>query len=110
MRQRIDKLGVAEPELRKQGTNQIVIQLPAVHDPDQAARIVGQTAQLELYDLESSLAPPSIDPAGNPVPTLASTTCLPACSPASGASRARTGCSGHGRNGWSRGRPSLRRL
>ena len=67
MRERIDKIGVAEPELRKQGTNQIVIQLPAVHDPDQAARIVGQTAQLELYDLESSLAPPSIDAAGNPV-------------------------------------------
>src|SRR5262245_63158506 len=67
MRERIDKLGVAEPELRKQGSDQIVIQLPAVHDPDEAAAIIGKTAQLELYDLESSLAGPSIDAAGNPV-------------------------------------------
>src|SRR5262245_40089872 len=67
MRERIDKLGVSEPELRKQGANQIVIQLPAVHDPDRAAAIVGQTAQLELYDLESSLAAPSLDPLGRPV-------------------------------------------
>ena len=29
MRARVDKLGVSEPEIRKQGSNQIVIQLPA---------------------------------------------------------------------------------
>jgi SecD/SecF fusion protein len=67
MRERIDKLGVSEPELRRQGANQIVIQLPAVHDPDEAAAIIGKTAQLELYDLESSLAGPSVDAVGNPV-------------------------------------------
>src|SRR6478672_13905064 len=33
MRQRVDKLGVSEPEIRKQGTDQIVIQLPGVRDP-----------------------------------------------------------------------------
>ena len=33
MRNRIDKLGVAEPELRKQGSDQIVIQLAGVTDP-----------------------------------------------------------------------------
>ena len=33
MRNRIDKLGVAEPEMRKQGDNQIVIQLAGVTDP-----------------------------------------------------------------------------
>ena len=53
MRNRVDKLGVSEPEIRKQGSNQIVIQLPAVHDVNQAAAIIGQTAQLELYDLET---------------------------------------------------------
>src|SRR5436190_7989873 len=30
MRDRIDKLGVSEPEIRKQGTDQIVIELPGV--------------------------------------------------------------------------------
>ncbi len=67
MRNRVDKLGVSEPEIRKQGSNQIVIQLPAVHDVNQAASIIGQTAQLELYDLETSLVPPSIDASQNPV-------------------------------------------
>ena len=33
MRNRIDKLGVSEPEIRKQGSDQIVIQLAGVHDP-----------------------------------------------------------------------------
>jgi SecD/SecF fusion protein len=68
MRNRVDKLGVSEPEIRKQGSNQIVIELPAVHDPNKAAQIIGKTAQLELYDMTPSLLPPSIDAAQNPVP------------------------------------------
>src|SRR2546425_1972272 len=40
MRQRVDKLGVAEPEIRKQGSNQIVIELAGVHDPAKAASII----------------------------------------------------------------------
>ena len=60
MRDRVDKLGVTEPEIRKQGTNQIVIQLPGVSNPAAAAEIIGTTAQLELYDLETSLRGPSI--------------------------------------------------
>src|SRR4051812_49540578 len=39
MRKRIDKLGVSEPEIRKQGSNQIVIQLAGVHDVNKAAEI-----------------------------------------------------------------------
>ena len=61
MRNRVDKLGVASPEIRKQGTNQIVIQLAGVHDPDAGGAIIGKTAQLELYDLEPALVPPSVD-------------------------------------------------
>jgi SecD/SecF fusion protein len=67
MRARIDKLGVSEPVITKQGPNQIVIELPAVHDPAQAAKIIGQTAQLELYDLTPSLLGPSIDAQQNAV-------------------------------------------
>ncbi len=68
MRTRVDKLGVSEPLITKQGTNQIDIELPAVHDPTQAAKVIGQTAQLELYDLTPSLYGPSIDASQNPVP------------------------------------------
>ncbi len=67
MRSRVDRLGVAEPEIRKQGNDQIAIQLPGVKDPAAAAQIIGKTAQLELYDLETSLTGPSIDAQGNPV-------------------------------------------
>ena len=67
MRDRVDRLGVSEPEIRKQGDDQITIQLPGVKDPAAAAAIIGKTAQLELYDLETSLVPPSIDLSGNPV-------------------------------------------
>jgi SecD/SecF fusion protein len=68
MRNRIDKLGVSEPELRKQGSDQIVIQLAGVTDPQKAAALIGKTAQLELYDLEQDLTGPSIGAQG-PVAT-----------------------------------------
>ena len=67
MRDRVDRLGVSEPEIRTQGKDQITIALPGVKDPAAAAKIIGKTAQLELYDLETSLVPPSIDIGGNPV-------------------------------------------
>jgi SecD/SecF fusion protein len=67
MRNRVDKLGVTEPEIRTQGSDQIVIQLPGVRDPEAAAEIIGTTAQLELYDLETSLVGPSISVQGQPV-------------------------------------------
>ena len=67
MRNRVDKLGVSEPEIRTQGDDQIVIQLPGVENPEAAAEIIGTTAQLELYDLESSVTGPSVDIRGEPV-------------------------------------------
>jgi SecD/SecF fusion protein len=67
MRSRVDKLGVSEPEIRKQGSNQIVIDLPGVKNPEAAAQIIGKTAQLELFDLETSLVGPSISINGFPV-------------------------------------------
>ncbi|HLE99895.1 MAG TPA: hypothetical protein VI540_08355, partial [Gaiellaceae bacterium] len=67
MRSRVDRLGVTEPEIRTQGSDQIVIQLPGVSDPEAAADIIGKTAQLELYDLETSLTGPSISFEGDPV-------------------------------------------
>ncbi len=69
MRDRIDKLGVSEPEIRKQGSDQIVIELAGVSNPAAAAAIIGKTAQLQFYDLEADLVPPSIDAQGFPVAT-----------------------------------------
>jgi SecD/SecF fusion protein len=69
MQNRINGLGVSEPEIRKQGSNQIVIQLAGVHDPAAAAKLIGKTAQLMLFDFENDLVGPSIDANGNPVGT-----------------------------------------
>src|SRR6185437_14332073 len=67
MRSRIDKLGVAEPEIRKQGNNQIVIQLAGVHDVNKAAQIIGTTAQLQFFDFEEDVFGPSTDGSGQVV-------------------------------------------
>ena len=67
MRSRVDKLGVAEPEIRTQGDDQIVIDLPGIRDPAAAAKIIGKTAALELYDLEVNLVPPSISAQNFPI-------------------------------------------
>ena len=67
LRNRVDRLGVAEPEIRKQGDDQIVIDLPGIKNPEQVIEILGKTAQLELFDLESNLVPPSVSAQGFPI-------------------------------------------
>src|SRR5215210_7043129 len=69
MRNRVDKLGVSEPEVRKQGIDQIVIQLAGVHDTRAAAALIGKTAQLEFYDLEADITGPSKSVQGQPNPS-----------------------------------------
>jgi SecD/SecF fusion protein len=67
IRERIDKLGVSEPEVRKQEPDQIAVQLAGVFDTETAVEIIGKTAQLHLYDLQKNLQPPSLDLQGFPV-------------------------------------------
>ena len=47
IRNRVDALGVAEPEIVKQGDN-ILVQLPGVENRDRAIELVGQTAELRF--------------------------------------------------------------
>jgi preprotein translocase subunit SecD len=55
IRNRIDQFGVSEPLIQRQGTNQILIQLPGVKNPQQALSLIKTTALLEfkLVDDES---------------------------------------------------------
>src|SRR4051794_7177574 len=55
MRQRVDNLGVSEPEIQRSGNNQIEVSLPDVTNADQAQQQVGTTAQLAFYDWETSV-------------------------------------------------------
>ena len=56
IRERVDKLGVSEPEIREQGSDQIAVGLAGVFDAARAADVIGQTAQLQFYDLEEDAA------------------------------------------------------
>ena len=56
--QRINKLGVSEPEVARLGVDQITVSLPGVTDANRAAEQVGTTAQLYYYDWEPNLIGP----------------------------------------------------
>ncbi len=48
IRNRIDQFGVTEPEITRQGTNQILLQLPGIRDSERAINLIGKTALLEF--------------------------------------------------------------
>ncbi|HBB33858.1 MAG TPA: protein translocase subunit SecD [Cyanobacteria bacterium UBA8803] len=45
---RVNGLGVSEPVVQTVGSDQILVQLPGVNDPQQAERVLGGTAQLDF--------------------------------------------------------------
>ena len=55
MRDRVDALGVAEPELQRSGDRQIDVSLPGVKNAERAADQVGTTAQMYFYDWEPNI-------------------------------------------------------
>lgn len=57
VRNRIDQFGVSEPLIQKQGTSQILVQLPGITDPERAINLIGQTAQLKFYLVDEKVNP-----------------------------------------------------
>jgi preprotein translocase subunit SecD len=53
---RINELGVAEPSIARQGTDQILVQLPGVSDVERAKEIIGSPGILELKLVEQGPA------------------------------------------------------
>jgi preprotein translocase subunit SecD len=51
IRQRVDSLGVTEPEIQIQGQDQVVVNIPGITDSDRAVEVIGRTAQLGFYDV-----------------------------------------------------------
>ena len=51
---RINELGVAEPSISQQGTDQILVQLPGVSDIEHAKSIIGSPGLLELKIVEGT--------------------------------------------------------
>jgi SecD/SecF fusion protein len=55
IRERIDQLGVSEPEVSRLGSTEISVSLPDVTNAERAIDQVGTTAQLFFYDWEPNL-------------------------------------------------------
>jgi len=66
IRERIDKLGVSEPEVSRLGTTEISVSLPDVTNAERAIEQVGTTAQLHMYDWEPNLIGREKAIGGNP--------------------------------------------
>jgi len=60
IRNRVDALGVAEPDISRQGDS-IIVQLPGVKDQQRALDIVGQTAELRFRPVLNVLPPEGED-------------------------------------------------
>ncbi|MDQ3217450.1 MAG: protein translocase subunit SecD, partial [Actinomycetota bacterium] len=57
IRERIDSLGVAEPEVTAAGTDNILIQLPGIKDDQRALEVIGTTAQLTFRQVLEQIPP-----------------------------------------------------
>ena len=52
---RVNTIGVTEPEIQTQGTDQIVVALPGANNPEQVVNDLIQPAQLVFIDFEANL-------------------------------------------------------
>jgi preprotein translocase subunit SecD len=49
IRDRIDRFGVTEPSIQKQGTRRVIVELPGVDDPERVRKLLRGTARLEFH-------------------------------------------------------------
>ncbi len=63
LRQRVDGLGVSEPTVVRSGDRRIIVELPGVTDPREAAEVIGRTAQLTLRPVLRPAGTAPADPA-----------------------------------------------
>lgn len=71
IRNRVDKWGVSEPDIKRKANAQIQIQLPGFKDPQKAKELLGRTAQLEFKIADDEN--PALDPVQQKLPVCAGT-------------------------------------
>ena len=49
IQRRIDGSGVLNPIIQRQGSNQIVVQLPGISDPGRVKKLIGTTAHMRPF-------------------------------------------------------------
>ncbi|NRA62639.1 MAG: protein translocase subunit SecD, partial [Psychrobium sp.] len=64
IRSRVNELGVAEPDVQRQGDDRIVVQLPGIQDTARAKELLGATATLEFHMVDEKANKNNI-PAGS---------------------------------------------
>ena len=57
IRNRVDQFGVSEPDIRPEGEDRILVQLPGVQDPQRAVALIGKTALLEFKLVAEDVSP-----------------------------------------------------
>ena len=55
IRNRIDRYGVAEPTIRRLGSNRIAVELPGIKNPDRAIAIIKQAGKLEFKIVDKTM-------------------------------------------------------
>ncbi len=60
IRSRVNELGVAEPDVQRQGEDRIVVQLPGVQDTAKAKELLGATATLEFRLADPQASPNNV--------------------------------------------------
>ena len=57
VRRRVDETGTREPTIQRQGTNQILVQLPGLQDPERIKTLLGKTAKMTFRLVDLSVTP-----------------------------------------------------
>lgn len=55
VRRRIDAIGTTEPDIVRQGTDRILVQVPGFDDTEKLKDLIGQTARLSFHDVHQQM-------------------------------------------------------
>jgi preprotein translocase subunit SecD/SecD/SecF fusion protein len=67
IQRRIDGSGVLNPQIARQGTDQIVVQLPGISDPNRIRTLIGTTAHMTFQLVDTDAVPGGMVPVGDEV-------------------------------------------
>ncbi len=65
IQRRIDGSGVLNPSIQRQGTDQIVVQLPGISDPERVKNLIGTTAHMTFQLVDTNAVPGQPAPYGD---------------------------------------------
>lgn len=87
LERRINALGVSEPLIQTRGSDQIIVELPGIRNPEDAIQIMQETALLEIIDPQGRVLPPGtvVDTSLGPAARADDAIATPVASPVAGA-------------------------